>query len=67
MMLGGHIATRERITLRVPAGPGRARPVTEHRSRGLWGCLRVLGGAVLGTVFATPAELDDLLHAMTKG
>lgn len=67
IILGDHIATRERITVRVPAGQGRARHVTEHRSRGLRGCLRILGGAVLGTVFATPEELDDLLHAMTTG
>lgn len=67
IILSDHIATREPITLRIPAGPGRARHVTEHRPRGPWGCLRVLGGAVLGTMFATPEELDDLLHAMTTG
>lgn len=65
--LGDHIVTRERITVRVPAGSGRARPVTEQRTGGLWGCLRLLGGAVLGTVFATPDELDDLLYATTTG
>lgn len=63
MLLGDRIDTRERITVRTRrAGAG-----TEHRPARLWGCLRVLGGAVLGTVSATPDELDDLLYAMTTG